>query len=88
MEEMIYVGYGFGRFKDKATGNMHEYCNVFMLEDFYGEQNDDYHFGGHKAAKYKCTSPEVFKGIPIGSRVYCTFDRRGGISDMILVDKK
>lgn len=88
MEEKIFVGYGYGRFKNESNGSMQEYCNVFMMEDFYGEQNNDYHFGGHKAVKYKCVSPEVFKDIPFGSRVQCWFNSRGQITDMSVIDKK
>ena len=88
MEEKIFVGYGYGRFKNDTNGSMQEYCNAFMLEDFYGEQNNDYHFGGQKAVKYKCVSPDVFKNIPVGSRVQCWFDSRGRISAMQAIDKK
>lgn len=31
MEEKVFVGYGYGRFKNDR-GDMQEYCNVFMLE--------------------------------------------------------
>ena len=87
MEEMIYVGNGYGRFK-LDDGNLQDYCNVFVLEDFVGEQNADYHYAGHKAVKYKCTSPDVFKDIPIGARVLCSFNRYGRISSMQFLDKK
>ena len=50
MEEKVFVGYGYGRFKNDR-GDMQEYCNVFMLEDFTGSESDDYHFGGQKAVK-------------------------------------
>lgn len=87
MEEKIFVGYGYGRFETDNSSKQ-EYCNVFMLEDFYGEENADYHFGGHKAVKYKCTNPGVFKDIPFGSRVMVSFDSRGRISYMQIIDKK
>lgn len=88
MEEKIFVGYGYGRFKNESNGSMQAYCNAFVLEDFYGEQNEDYHFGGQKAVKYKCVGPEIFKNIPVGSRVQCWFDSRGRISAMQAIDKK
>ena len=87
MEEKIYVGYGYGRF-DAGKGVMQEYCNVFVLEDFYGNENNDYYFGGHKAVKYKCLKPDIFKDIPIGSRVYCSFDSRSAVTFMQVIDKK
>ena len=87
MEEKIYVGYGYGRFEN-TKGGKQDYCNVFVLEDFYGQENEDYHFGGQKAVKYKCVSPDIFAGVPFGSRVMCSFDSRGRISHMQVIDKK
>ena len=87
MEEKIFVGYGYGRFEDE-TKQWRDYCNVFMLEDFNGIENNEYHFAGHKAVKYKCVSSEVFKDIPVGSRVLCSFDSRARISYMQIIDKK
>ena len=87
MEVKIVVGYGYGRFKNDKN-EMQDYCNVFVLEDFVGDQNNDYHYEGQKAIKYKCVSPEVFKGISVGSRIKCYFDSRGRISDMIALDQK
>ena len=75
MEIKTFVGYGYGRFENDR-GQKQDYCSVFMLEDFSGEQNDDYHFGGLKAVKYGCTSPEVFANVKQGSRVTCYFDSK------------
>lgn len=86
MEEKIFVGYGYGRFKNDK-GEMQSYCNAFMLEEFNGDQNEDYHFGGQKAVKYGCTSPDVFAGIEPGTRVNCFFDSKKKISYMIPADK-
>lgn len=86
MEEMILVGYGYGRFKTEA-GTMRDYCNVFMLQDFTGEQSDDYHFGGHKAMKYGCISPDVFANIKVGTRVMVYFSSNGKIAHMEPVTK-
>ena len=87
MEEKIFVGYGYGRFKNDKE-QMQDYCNVFVLEDFNGSENADYHFGGHKAAKYRCVNPEVWKDIPIGTRVQCYFDSKNRISFMLAVTEK
>ena len=86
MEEMIYVGYGYGRFKTEA-GTMRDYCNVFMLQDFSGEENNDYHFGGHKAMKYGCVCVDVFKDIKIGTRVKVFFGSNGKVAYMEPVTK-
>ena len=85
MEEKIFVGYGYGRFENDR-GSMQNYCSVFVLEDFYGEENADYHYGGHKAVKYRCTDPKVFEDIPVGSRVECYFDSKNRISRMVSLD--
>ena len=85
MEEKIFVGYGYGRFETNK-GQMQNYCNVFVLEDFAGSESNDYRFGGQKAAKYRCTSPDVWKDCAIGSRVRCFFDSRNRISYMTPVE--
>ena len=86
MEEKIFVGYGYGRFKNDQ-GMMQDYCNVFVLENFSGSENEDYHFGGQKAVKYGCTSPDLWKGIEFGTRVRCFFDSKKKISYMVPADK-
>lgn len=86
MNEKVFVGFNFGRFKNDV-GQMQDYCNVFMLEEFGGAPNDDYYFSGQKAAKYGCVSPDVFKDIPIGSRVICYHDDKKKVAMMQLVKK-
>lgn len=68
MEEKTFVGFNYGRFQNDE-GRMQDYCNVFMLEAFGGEENNDYHFSGQKAVKYGCVSPDVFKDIKVGTKV-------------------
>ena len=86
MEEKTFVGYGYGKFQNDR-GEMQPYCNVFVLENFNGTENADYHFSGQKAAKYKSVSPDVWKDIKVGTRVRCFFDSRNRISYMVPVDK-
>jgi len=86
MEEKTFVGYGYGRFKNDQ-GMMQDYCNVFVLEEFSGSESEDYHFGGQKAVKYGCTSPDLWKGIEFGTRVKCFFDSKKKISYMVPADK-
>lgn len=81
MEEKIFVGFGFGRFQTDS-GEMRDYCNVFMLEDFSGAENNDYHFGGQKAVKYGCTGTDVFKDIKTGTHVNVFFDSKKKICYM------
>lgn len=82
MEEKIFVGYRYGRFTDEKSGEIKDYCQVFVLEDFAGNHTKDYCFEGKAAVKYSCVSPEVFKDIPINSKVRCFFDSRKKISLM------
>ena len=86
MEEKTFVGYGYGKFENDK-GQMQPYCNVFMLENFNGIENADYRFGGQKAVKYRCVSPDVWKDIDIGTRVMCSFDSRQRVSYMSPVKK-
>lgn len=83
-EVKVFVGYGYGRFKNEE-GKMQDYCNVFVLEEFSGDENSDYHYGGQKAVKYRCVSSNVFSDLPIGAKVECYFDSRKRISFMNVV---
>lgn len=85
MEEKVFIGYGYGRFENNQ-GQMQDYCNVFMLEDFNGTQNADYHFGGQKAVKYRCVNPKVWGDITVGTRVMVSFDSKQRISYMVPVE--
>lgn len=86
MEEKVFVGFGYGKF-EADDGRMLPYCNVFVLEPFVGEQNEDYRYGGQKAVKYGCVSKDVFKDIPVGSKVRCFFDGRRKVSFMVPSDQ-
>ena len=87
MEEKVFVGFGYGRFKNDR-GEMQDYCNVFMLEDFTGDENKDYHYGGRKAVKYRCVNAKVFESVRPGDRVQCYFDGKGRISFMVSLEDK
>ena len=86
MEEMIFVGYNYGRFQND-DGDMQDYCNVFVLEDFAGTESKDYRFSGQKAMKYGCISPDIFKDIKIGSTVKVFFNGKKKISYMVPADE-
>ena len=86
MNEKVFVGFNHGRCENDR-GQKQGYCNIFVLEEFAGNPNDDYSFGGQKAVKYSCVSPDVFKDIPIGSRVTCFFDDKKKCVMMQLVKK-
>lgn len=74
MEERIYVGNSYGRFTDRATNRIIDFCNISVLEPYKGEQSADYHFEGMKAVKYNCASPDLFKDIPVNSKIRIYFD--------------
>ena len=58
MEEKVFVGFNYGRFQNDKN-EWQDYCNAFMLEDFSGTENEDYHFGGQKAVKYGSMTQKV-----------------------------
>ena len=86
-EERTFVGYGYGVFSTD-DGRRQNYCNVFLLESFTGEQSADYHYGGVKAVKYGCVSPEVFKDIEFGSQVDVYYNSKGKVQFMQVVPGK
>ena len=84
MEEKIFVGFNYGRFTND-DGELQDYCNVFVIEDFTGSENQDYHFGGQKAAKYGCVEPKVWEGIVPGTRCQFYFNSKKKVSYMVPV---
>lgn len=84
MEEKTYIGFSYGSFLDDRGVNR-EYCSVFMIEDFSGDQSETRHYGGQKAVKYKCDSPKVFEGIAPGSQVKCYFSSSGKLAYMQII---
>ena len=85
MEEMIFGGYNYGRFENDE-GEMQDYCNAFVLENFSGAESKDYHFAGQKAVKYGCVSPDVFKEVEVGSKVKVFFNGKRKISYMVAAE--
>lgn len=81
MEEKTYIGFSYGTFQDDHGINR-EYCSVYMIEEFAGDQTATRHFGGRKAVKYKCDSPAVFDGVVPGSQVKCYFSSSGKLAYM------
>ena len=86
MEEVIFTGYNYGRFQ-RDDGQYQDYCNIFVLQAFGGSDNQDYHFGGQKAMKYPCVSPEVFKDITPGARVQIALNTAKKVSYMAPAQK-
>lgn len=86
MEQKVFVGFNYGTFTTDE-GERKDYANAFVLEGFDGEANAGYHFGGQKAVKYGCVSPDVFAGIDPGTTVECYFNSKRKISKMVPVKK-
>jgi len=86
MEEKIFVGYNYGRFKTEI-GEMRDYASVYFLEEFGGTMNSDYCYAGQKATKFACIKPEVWKDCEIGQLVRCFFDSKKRITYMVPADK-
>ncbi|MCD8087673.1 MAG: hypothetical protein LUE22_03660 [Oscillospiraceae bacterium] len=79
MEEKTYIGMTYGSFVGD-DGAEHNYCNVFFIEDFAGEQSDTRHFAGRSAGKYRCTDPLIMHNIAPGTNVTCYFDSKGRVA--------
>ena len=65
MEEMVYLGYQFGTFKDDKTGRMVHFASMFTMEPFPASENPDYHTYGYKGDKHKLASPSVLRGLDL-----------------------
>ena len=69
----VFVGWAEGQFKTE-DGRMMPCANMFVLAPVSTYESEDYKAFGMKAEKKKCLSPEVWKGLEIGSRVKLIFD--------------
>ena len=69
----VFVGWAAGQFENDR-GEKVPYANMFVLSPVSGYESEDYKAFGMKAEKKKCLSPEVWKGLEIGSRVKLFFD--------------
>ena len=69
----VFVGWAEGQFKTE-DGRMMPYANMFVLSPVSTYESAEYKAFGMKAEKKKCLSPEVWKGLEIGSRVKLFFD--------------
>ena len=72
-----FVGYQYGNFTARDTGEVRNYCQIFCLSDL-SSSNGSF-ASGKKAEKFKCSSPDVFKNINFGDLVYLFCDRYGRV---------
>lgn len=66
MEEKTFVGYGYGKFQNDR-GEMQPYCNVFVLENFNGTENADYHSAARKllsTSVFPLMSGKILRWVP------------------------
>lgn len=82
MEPTVYTfcGYKYGSFTAERTGETINYCNMFVISPIPGKENDNLHFGGYQAEKFKCVSPDVFKDLEPQQKVNLYFDQRGRVT--------
>ncbi len=87
MEQTVYTfcGYVYGSFTAEKTGELINYCNMYVISPISGRESDDRHFGGYQAEKFKCVSPDVFKDIEPQSKVNLYFDQRGRVTFVQIV---
>ncbi|MBD5168603.1 MAG: hypothetical protein HDT20_00485 [Oscillibacter sp.] len=69
----VFVGWAEGQFKTE-DGRMMPYANMFVLSPVSTYESAEYKAFGMKAEKKNCLSPDVWKGLEIGSRVKLFFD--------------
>lgn len=87
MDDIIYTfcGYQYGSFTLENSGELVKYCNIYVISPMEGKEQKDRRFGGYKAEKLKCTSPDVFEGIKPQDKVKLVFNRYGRVSGVSAV---
>ena len=85
MEEMVYLGYQYGSFKDEKTGRQVKYAHVFTMEPFEDNGSPDYHTGGYKAGKHKLASPGVVRDEKLSPLdvVEVYFNSKGAVTKIV-----
>ena len=89
MEEMVYLGYQFGTFKDANTGRTVHFASMFTMEPFSANDNPDYHTYGYKGDKHKLASPSVLRGLDLQPLdvVEVYFNSKGAITKVVRKDE-
>ena len=89
MEEMVYLGYQFGTFKDEKTGRTVRFASMFTMEPFPANDNPDYHTYGYKGDKHKLASPSVLRGLDLEPLdvVEVYFNSKGAVTKVVRKEK-
>ena len=80
MDEFVLVGWQYGQFEIKDgrnAGLMQPYASIFVTQPFTGEENEDYHFEGSKALKFKLADISLLEDFAMGEIVNLFFDSGG-----------
>ena len=85
MEEMVYLGYQFGTFRDERTGRTVRFASMFTMEPFSASENPDYHTSGYKGDKHKLASPSVLRGLDLQPLdvVEVYFNSKGAVTKVV-----
>lgn len=85
MEEMVYLGYQFGTFKDERTGRTVRFASMFTMEAFPASDNPDYHTYGYKGEKHKLASASVLRGLDLQPLdvVEVYFNSKGAVTKVV-----
>ena len=86
-EKYKVIGWQYGTFTARDNGRLVDYCNLFVLAPFVGEESDHFHFMGMKVQNFRCTSSEVVKDLQPKDEVTLFFDQRGRVSMAQVVTK-
>jgi len=74
-EKYKVVGFQYGSFEDKKSGETVKYCNLFCIGEQTGEEKENYHHAGCKAYIFKCVSPDLLKDLQPNAIVHVYFDK-------------
>lgn len=81
--EYQVTGFSHGRF-DGQDGRKVNYANLFVISPLTGEENDDYHYAGYKAEKFRCASADILKDVKPHAKVNLYFDKNARV--VMIVD--
>lgn len=74
MDEIYkFMGYDYGTFTARETGEVRNYCTIYVMSKL-GARNGSYR-DGFKADKFSCVSPDAFKGIEPEDNVRLHFNQ-------------
>ena len=81
MEDIVYTycGHAYGQFTSDRTGEVINYCNLYVIWPITGPITDDRSYQGYQADKISCVSPDILEGLEPEDKIYLLFNRRGRV---------